>query len=124
MISKDLLPLGSGSESASALAQFNTPSPARKSGDEAPNWSKELIRAIAMDIGRSVIHHIEIMYPKALEGMPSTFKLSVRNHTYNEIMAAIEVNGEGEVIARLSDREAHRRKISAVYRKIRKKTNQ
>lgn len=78
-----------------------------------------LIREIAMDIGKAVVHHIETMYPKAIEACPSTFKLSVRNCVHNEIMAAIQFNDEGEIAARLQDRKRHRRKISAAYRKIR-----
>jgi len=83
-------------------------------------WSKELIRAIAMDIGKAVVHHIETMYPAAIKACPSTFKLSVRNSVHNEIMAAIEITDEGQIIARLKERKQHRRKIKSFYTKIRK----
>lgn len=82
-------------------------------------WSRELVKAIAMDIGKAVVHHIETMYPAAVEACPSTFKLSVRNCVHNEIMAAIEVNDEGQIVARLRARKDHRRKIKAAYKKIR-----
>lgn len=83
-------------------------------------WSRELVKAIAMDIGKAVVHHIETMYPAATDACPSTFRLSVRNTVCNEIMAAIEVNDEGRITARLQERKTHRRKIKAAYQKIRK----
>lgn len=86
-----------------------------KSDDPA----KALVRAIAMDIGKEVVHRIETMYPAAVDACPSTFKLHVRNCVYNEIIAAIDVNDEGKIIARLRERKIHRRKIGDFYRKIR-----
>jgi hypothetical protein len=85
-------------------------------------WSKELVEAIAMDIGKDTVAYIEVMYPKAIKATSSTFKLSVRNHIYNQIMAAIEVNDEGQIRARLEDRKKFRRWWVAVYRKVRKKS--
>lgn len=87
----------------------------------AANWSRELVKAIAEDIGADTAAYIEVMYPKAVEAASSSFKTSVRNHIYNQIMAAIEVNDEGEVIARLADRKKFRRWWVGVYRKIRRK---
>lgn len=81
--------------------------------------AKTLVRAIAMDIGKEVVHHIEVMYPQAILACPSTFKLSVRNCVHNEIMAAIEVNDEGQIVARLQDRKAFRRRSKAAWKKIR-----
>jgi hypothetical protein len=85
-------------------------------------WSKELVEAIAMDIGKDTVAYIEVMYPKAIEATSSTFKLSVRNHIYNQIMAAIEVTDEGQIKARLQDRKKFRRWWVTAYRKIRKKS--
>ena len=87
----------------------------------ASSWSRELVKAIAMDIGKETVAYIEVMYPEAIAATSSTFKLSVRNHIYNQIMDAIEVNDEGQVIARLQDRKKFRRWWTGVYRKIRKK---
>ena len=84
-------------------------------------WSKELVEAIAMDIGKDTVAYIEVMYPAAIKAASSTFKLSVRNHIYNQIMAAIEVTDEGQIKARLQDRKKFRRWWLAVYRKIRTK---
>lgn len=88
----------------------------------ASNWSRELVKQIAMDIGKETVAYVEVMYPEAIKATSSTFKLSLRNHIYNEIMAAIEVNDEGKVIARLKDRKSFRRWWTAAYRKIRNKT--
>lgn len=81
---------------------------------------QDLIKAIAMDIGKEVAHHIEIMYPGAVKAVASTFLLSVRNTTYNQIMAALEVSDENKVIARLAFREKFRRHIRAAYKNIRR----
>lgn len=98
--------------------------PARKpkAAAEVP-WSKELVSAIAMDIGKAAVHHLEIMYPAAIAACPSTMKLSLRNTIHNEIMAAIEINDEGQIVARLRERKEHRRKIKAAYKNFRRKSN-
>ncbi|WP_029581914.1 hypothetical protein [Bradyrhizobium sp. URHD0069] len=115
------LKLVTGSESATGLAQYNTSLPARELSDESASapWSKELIKAIAMDIGKEVVAYIEVQYPKAIEATSSTFKLSVRNCIYNQIMAAIEVNDAGQIAARLETRKKFRRQWTAAWRKIR-----
>lgn len=82
-------------------------------------WSKELVKAIAMDIGKETVAYVEIMYPAAMKATTGGFKLSLRNHIYNEIMAAIEVTDEGKVVARLADRKSFRRWWTAAYRKLR-----
>jgi Protein of unknown function (DUF1778) len=84
------------------------------------NWSKELVQAIAMDIGKETVAYVEVMYPQAITATSSTFKLSLRNHIYNEIMAALEVSDRGEIIARLDNRAKFRRWWVNAYRKIRK----
>jgi hypothetical protein len=82
-------------------------------------WSKELIKAIAMDIGKEVIAYVEVQYPQAITATSSTFKLSLRNCIYNQIMAAIEVNDAGQIAARLETRKKFRRQWTAAWRKIR-----
>jgi hypothetical protein len=91
----------------------------RPTGQAGGPWSKELIKEIAMDIGKEVVAYIEVQYPKAIEATSSTFKLSVRNCIHNQIMAAIEVNDEGEIVARLKERKRFRREWTAAWRKIR-----
>lgn len=83
-------------------------------------WDRELVKQIAMDIGKDTVAYIEVMYPKAIEATSSTFKLSLRNHIYNQIMAAIEVNDAGQIQARLEDRKKFRREWLATYRRMRR----
>ncbi len=82
-------------------------------------WSRELIKAIARDIGEEVVAYIEVQYPEAIKATSSTFKLSIRNCIHNQIMAAIEVNDAGQIAARLKDRKNFRREWTGAYRKMR-----
>ena len=88
-----------------------------------PSFSeRDFLKLIAMDLGKSVAHHIEIMYPDAVSAASSTFLLSVRNHTHNEIMALLDSKGGiTAMLRRIVERDAHRRKTKAVYRSIRKR---
>lgn len=83
-------------------------------------WSRELIKKIAADIGTDMVAYIEVMYPAAIKATPSTFKISVRNHIYNQVMAAIEITDADKIEAWLRDRKKHRREWLATYRKIRR----
>ena len=87
-------------------------------------WSDDLIRKVAMDIGKEVAVHIETMYPDAVAYTSKTLLISVRNSIYNEIMAAIQVNDEGKIIARLEGRKTFRRRQKAAYKKIRERSPQ
>jgi hypothetical protein len=80
---------------------------------------KALVKAIAMDIGKEVVAYLDVMYPHAAKASSSTFRLSVRNCIYNEIMAAIDVTDEGKIVDRLNDRKKFRRQWTAAYRKLR-----
>lgn len=82
--------------------------------------SADLVKQIAMDIGKEVAAHLEVMYPKAVEATSKTMLLSVRNSVYNEIMAALTTTDETEILARLADRKKFRRRWKAAYRKIRR----
>lgn len=88
-----------------------------KAGDP----TQALIRAMAMDIGKEVVHHIETMYPSAIAACPATFKLSVRNCVHNEIMAAIAVNLDSEIVMRLNERKKFRRKMKKAFTQNRAK---
>ena len=83
----------------------------RRAITKAKDPSRALVEAIAMDIGKAVVHHIKTMYQEAFAHLPSSGLLSVRNCVFNEIIAAIEVSDEGQIIARLQDRKTHRRKL-------------
>ena len=73
--------------------------------------TRDLIKEIAMDIGKEVVDYIERMYPQAVASTSSTFKLSLRNCIHNEIMAAIQVNDEVKIIERLEYRKKFRRHL-------------
>jgi len=91
--------------------------------DDRNSTGKQLIREIAMDIGKDVAAYIEVMFPKAVAGAASSgFLLSVRNHTYNQIMAALDVEEESAIRSRLSENKRWRREWKAMYRKMREKS--
>mgnify|MGYP000983057564 CR=1 FL=1 len=83
--------------------------------------SDALIREIAMDIGNDTVAYIEVMYPEAVAAASSTFRLSVRNYIYNQIMAAVQINDESEIASRLRQRKTDRRRWVKQYRDLRKK---
>lgn len=93
------------------------------SDQPAVDADRELIKELAMDIGKEVVAHIETMYPAMFEAVAGTAKLSVRNCVYNEIMAALEVNDADAIRDRLEVRRKFRRKILKAYRDIRKPTD-
>lgn len=97
-----------------------TPPKKRARTTKAKDPARALVEAIAMDIGKEIVAYVEVMYPQAITATSSTFTLSLRNSIYNEIMAAIDVNEEGQIIARLQKRKKWRRKWVAIYRKLRK----
>lgn len=81
--------------------------------------SRDLIKEIAMDIGKDVVAHIETMYQQAIKATSSTFRLSVRNCIYNKILAALEVTDEREIIERLARHKQFRREQKAMWKRIR-----
>ena len=81
--------------------------------------SRDLIKEIAMDIGKDVVAHIENQYPEAVKATSSTFRLSVRNSIYNKIMAALEVTDEREIGEMLARHKTHRREQKAAWKRIR-----
>lgn len=80
---------------------------------------RDLIKEIALDVGKEVAAHIETMYPQAVAATPSTFLLSVRNKVYNQIMAAIEDQDEDAIRERLRRRAQERRQLKAQWKKNR-----
>lgn len=99
------------------LARIDQPEPTRPAIDA----DRELIKEIAMDIGKELVAYIEVMYPQAIAATSSTFKLSMRNHVYNDIMAALEVNDADAIRKRLDERKRFRRQWVKSYRDMRKK---
>lgn len=89
-----------------------------------PDRAKALVKAIAMDIGKEVVAYVEVQYPEAIKATSSTFKLSLRNCIYNQIMAALDTTEENAIIARLQERRKWRREWTAMWRKLRSKIGQ
>lgn len=81
--------------------------------------SDDLIKAVAMDIGKEVVAYIQVQYPQAVAATSSTFALSLRNSIYNEIIAALRVGDPNEIVARLEKRRKFRREWLAMWRKNR-----
>lgn len=84
---------------------------------------RELIKRIAMDIGKSAVSHLRVMYPRAYEALPSSGRLSLRNTIHNEIMAALDVMDADEIESRLKSRATFRRKQHKIYEDIRGQAN-
>jgi len=78
-----------------------------------------LVRSIAMDIAKEVVAYVERQYPQAVSATSSTFRLSLRNCIYSEIIAALNVTDEAEILARLSRRRKERRRLKAMVDVIR-----
>lgn len=78
---------------------------------------RELVKEIAMEIGKEVASHIERMYPAAVRATSKTMLLSLRNSVHNDIMAAVDALERGDADAWLAQRRATRRTIRAQWRK-------
>lgn len=82
--------------------------------------SRELVKAIAEEIGRSTVAYVEVMYPEAIKATSSTFKLSLRNHIHNEIVAMAKFHDEASMRSALTSSAAFRKQWVAQWRKIRR----
>ena len=82
---------------------------------------RELVKRIAFEIGKDVAAHIELMYPKAVEATSKNMLLSVRNCTHNNIMAALKYTDADSIEAWIKTREKHRKKLRAIYKRVRTK---
>ena len=80
---------------------------------------RALVKGIAMDIGKEVVAYVERMYPQAISATSSTFRLSLRSCIFNEIIAALEVTDEAEILARLERRKKERRELNAMWTRLR-----
>lgn len=80
----------------------------------------DLVKEMAMDIGKEVAAYIERQYPEAVKATSSTFLLSVRNATYNEIIAAIGTSDADEIKERLARRKLERRRLRAMWKAVQK----
>lgn len=71
--------------------------------------TSDIVKAIAMDIGKELVDYVERMYPDAIEAASSTFRLSLRNHVYNDIMCMVKITDEERLKEWLDYREKFRR---------------
>jgi CRISPR/Cas system Type II protein with McrA/HNH and RuvC-like nuclease domain len=85
-----------------------------------PDIDRELVKQIAMDIGKEVVAHIRVMYPEAAKALGKSGQLSVRNCTHNEIMEALSTTDADEIVARIARRKSERRRHVGLYEKIRR----
>ena len=77
---------------------------------------RELVKQIAMEIGKEVASHIETMYPQAVEATSKNMLLSVRNSVHNDIMAAVDALQNGDAEAWLERRQRQRREVRKLWR--------
>jgi len=87
------------------------------------NLDRELVSKIAMDIGKSAVSKIRVMYPDVYAVMNSGCRLTLRNHIHNEIMTALNTVDAEEIEARLKERAAFRRREHKTYDKIRSRSH-
>lgn len=71
----------------------------------------DAIRKIAMDVGKQVVAHIEWAYPEMFATAPKSAKMSIRNATYNAIIAAVNAADKGQDVQQIATNEAHRKEI-------------
>lgn len=81
--------------------------------------ARALVKGIALDIGKEVVAYVEYMYPQAISATSSSFKLALRNTVYNEIIAALEITDEKEILARLERRKKERRQLKKQWQILR-----
>ncbi len=76
--------------------------------------TEEVVRRIAMDVGKQVVHHIETMYPAMTAAVSSwkSARLSIRNATHNAIMAAVNAADIGRAEQAIEANERHRRFVN------------
>ena len=98
------------------------PDPAGTSAGPADaGISRDLIKAMAMDAGKSLCAYLEVMFPEVWHGQNSGFKISMKHHVYNDIMALADLHDEVAIRKRLAGNEAHRKEWVGAYRKMRRK---
>lgn len=88
---------------------------------EPPQFSDDIIRQIAMDVGKQVVDHIEHAYARMCDAVAwDSARMSIRNCTHNAIMEAVKAANKGEIEAMLERHDQHRREM----RKLRKAAGQ
>lgn len=74
------------------------------------------IRAIAMEVGKQVVDHIERVHPEMAAAAPSwkSSRLSIRNCVHNAIIAAVNAADRGQDRQFIAENEQHRRKLNRI----------
>ena len=80
----------------------------------------DIVRRIAMDVGKQVVEHFEWAHGDMVRPAPSwkSSRLSIRNCVYNNIMSAVSAADEGRYEEWIAGNDDHRRKMRAARRKI------
>lgn len=73
--------------------------------------TKAAIYDLAMDIGKQVVEHIELMHQDMVKGSRSwkSARLSIRNATANAVLAAVDAADKGRDRQALESNAKHRR---------------
>lgn len=86
-------------------------------GNDPVEFTTDIIRQIAMDVGKQVVDHIEGVYSPMCDAVAwDSARVSIRNCTHNAIIEAVEAANKGEIEAMLVRHDLHRRTM----RKLRK----
>lgn len=83
--------------------------------------SRKLVKEMAADVGKSLAAYVEVMFPEIWHRSKAGFKISLRNHVYNDIVSLADLHDEAAIRKRLADNEAHRKRWVGAYRKMRRK---
>lgn len=83
--------------------------------------SRDLVKAMAKDVGDSLAAYVEVMFPEIWHGSNQGFKISLRNHVYNDIVSIADLHDEAAIRKRLAANLEHRKKWVGAYRKMRRK---
>lgn len=80
----------------------------------------DIVRRIAMDVGKQVVEHIEWAHSDMVRAVRSwkSARLSIRNCVHNNIMAAVSAADEGRYEQWITNNDAHRRNMRSARRKI------
>lgn len=109
-----------GSAMASELATVSRPAKFSQEGKSDAGISRELVKSIAKDLGDSLAAYVEVMYPEIWHGSNQGFKISLRNHVYNDIVSIADLHDEAAIRKRLAGNLENRKKWVGAYRKMRR----
>lgn len=106
---------------AGELVPVSHPTKFSQSAKSDSGISRELVKAIAKDVGDSLAAYVEVMFPEIWHGSKQGFKISLRNHVYNDIVSIADLHDEAAIRKRLAGNLEHRKKWVGAYRTTRRK---